>query len=295
MDRRHLLGLISTSPLLSANDKTRKQTKFVKEINYQIQNKRVKQSIMGWTFNPMPFTQLANLCKEIGLVAMEGIPSKNYSLLKKIGLDVSLVGSHGFKHGPVNPTNHSECIKKLENSIKLASEMGYKRVITFTGMKEKGISDQQAKKNCLECWKKVLPLAEDKGVTLCLEHLNSRDSSHPMKGHPGYFGDDVDLCLEMVKQISSENFKLLFDVYHVQIMNGDVIKRIQQNYEFIGHYHVAGNPGRGEIDENQEINYPAVIQAIIQTGYDGFIAHEFIPTWKEPADSLRHAAKILDI
>ena len=162
-------------------------------------------------------------------------------------------------------------------------------------MNEKSISQEEAQKNCIACWKKVLPLAEKKKITLCLEHLNSRDDSHPMKGHPGYFGDDVDHCVKMIKEIDSPSFKLLFDVYHVQVMNGDVIRRIRQYKDVIGHYHTAGNPGRAELDDTQEINYPAVMRAILDTGYDGYVAQEFIPTWKDKDLALRHAAQVCDV
>jgi len=262
---------------------------------FRIKKGRIKQSIMGWTFNPMPTPKLAQLCKEIGLFAMEGISREHYPLLKKLDMDVSLVGSHGFKKGPVDPKNHEECVAKLTEAIELCADAGYKRVITFTGMKAQGIDDEKAEQNCINLWKKVLPLAEKKKITLCLEHLNSRDDSHPMKGHPGYFGDDVDHCVKMVEKIASPSFKLLFDVYHVQIMNGDVIRRIRQYKEFIGHYHVAGNPGRAELDDTQEINYPPVMKAILETGFDGYVAHEFIPTWKDKELALRHAAEVIDV
>ena len=262
---------------------------------FRIKNGRIKQSIMGWTFNPMPTPELTKLCKEIGFAAMEGISRKHYPLVKKLGMDISLVGSHGFKNGPVNPKNHEECIAKLTEAIEFCADAGYKRVITFTGMKEKDMDQDQAQKNCLECWKRVLPLAEKKKITLCMEHLNSRDDSHPMKGHPGYFGDDVDHCAKMINQIGSPSFKLLFDVYHVQVMNGDVIRRIRQYKDVIGHYHTAGNPGRAELDDTQEINYPAVMRAILETGYEGYVAQEFIPTWQDKGLALRHAAETCDV
>ena len=116
-----------------------------------------------------------------------------------------------------------------------------------------------------------------------------------MKGHPGYFGDDVDRCVDLVKRMDSDRFKLLFDVYHVQVMNGDVIRRIRNYHPYIGHYHTAGNPGRCELDQNQEINYPAVMRAILETGYDLFVAQEFIPTWDDPVQSLRHSAMVCDV
>ena len=147
----------------------------------------------------------------------------------------------------------------------------------------------------MRTWKAVLGEAEKKDVTLVLEHLNSRDATHPMKGHPGYFGDDVDFCAELIHRVGSSHFKLLFDIYHVSIMNGDIIRRLQQYQNIIGHLHTAGNPGRGELDATQEINYPAVIQAVRDIGYEDFVAHEFIPTWPDPILALRHAAKTCDV
>ena len=263
---------------------------------FKIKNNRIRQSIMGWCFNPMPTMELAKHCKEIGLVAMEGIDSKHYPAVRELGLKISLVsGGHGFKNGPCNPKNTETVINGLKKGIDLAADIGTKSVITFTGMSYKDMDPDKAADLCVETWKKVMPHAEKKGITLVLEHLNSRDDSHPMKGHPGYFGDDVDFCAKLVNGVGSKNFKLLFDVYHVQVMNGDVIRRIKQYKDIIGHYHTAGCPGRGEIDETQEINYPPILKAILETGYKGYLAQEFIPTWKDPIQSLRHAAEVCDI
>jgi len=262
---------------------------------YRIEKGRIRQSIMGWCFKPMPEKELAKHCKEIGLVAMEGIGIEHYPMVKELGLKISLVGSHPFAKGPFNPANHEEVKKILLERIDVAASVGAKNVITFTGMREPGISNEQGAQNCLDCWKSVMKHAEKKKITLVLEHLNSRDNSHPMKGHPGYFGDNVDFCIELVKAMGSPNFKLLFDIYHVQIMNGDVIRRIRMFHELIGHYHTAGCPGRGELDDNQEINYPPILRAILDTGYTGYVAQEFIPTWDDPILALRHAAKLCDV
>ncbi|MDG2129486.1 MAG: TIM barrel protein [Fuerstiella sp.] len=263
--------------------------------DFTIRNKKIRQSVMGWCFKPMPVPELIRHCAEIGLEAIEGISPEFYPEAHKQGLKISLVSSHGFAKGPVDPANHAECISKLKSSIDKAVEFGAPSVITFTGMSLHGIIDSTAEKNCLACWKKVIRYAEEKQITLVLEHLNSRDDSHPMKGHPGYFGDDVDRCVDLVKRMDSDRFKLLFDVYHVQVMNGDVIRRIRNYHPYIGHYHTAGNPGRGELDQNQEINYPAVMRAILQTGYDLFVAQEFIPTWDDPVRALRHSAMVCDV
>ena len=263
--------------------------------DFRVRHGRIRQSVMGWCFNPMPAPELAKHCREIGLVAMEGVDSKHYPAIQELGLAVSLVGSHGFAKGPFNPAHHEMCEKKLREGIELAARIGCRNVITFTGMREPGISDEQGAKNCVDCWKKVISFAEEKKINLCLEHLNSRDHTHPMKGHPGYFGDDVDFCVELIKRVGSPNMKLLFDIYHVQIMNGDVIRRLRQHKEYIAHVHTAGVPGRGELDEKQELNYPAIMQALLEIGYTGYVAQEFIPTWPDKILALRHAAKVCDV
>lgn len=262
---------------------------------FKVKHGRIRQSVMGWCFNPMKPAELAKHCKAIGLVAIEGISREAYPAAKELGLEISLVGSHGFAKGPCNPAFQEETVAKLTEAIDVAAAVKCKRVITFTGMKFDGMDPVKAARDCIAVWKKVLPHAEKQGITLCLEHLNSRDSSHPMKGHPGYFGDNVDFCIDLIKQVGSPNFKLLFDIYHVAIMNGDVIRRIRDYKEYIGHYHTAGNPGRGELDETQEINYPPIMRAILETGFDGFTAQEFIPTWQDPIAALRHAAEVCDV
>lgn len=264
--------------------------------NYVANNGRIRQSIMGWCFNKhFDTVTLAKHCKSLGIEAMEGISANSYPEVRKLGLDISLVGSHGFANGPCNPKNTDEVISKLRTGIDLAKSIGCKNVITFTGMRFDGIDQDKAASLCIDTWKQVLPHAEKNGVTLVLEHLNSRDDSHPMKGHPGYFGDDVDFCFDMIRKIGSPHFKLLFDIYHVSVMNGDIIRRIRKNHELIGHYHTAGNPGRGELDDMQEINYPTVLREIIKTGYKGYVAQEFIPNWDDPIAALRHAVEVCDI
>lgn len=265
--------------------------------NYVAKGTPVRHSVMGWCFKPMDAKTLAEHCVQLGIEGIEGIPAASYPDVIKQGMKISLVsGGHGFAQGPCDPRNREAVVNGLRGGIELAAEIGTKNVITFTGMKFDGMDPEKAADSCVSVWKSVMPLAEKKGVTLVLEHLNSRDDSHPMKGHPGYFGDDVDFCIELIKRVGSENFKLLFDVYHVSVMNGDVIRRIRQYKDYIGHYHTAGNPGRGELSDQQEINYPAVIRAIIETGYDGYVAHEFIPQeGDDPIASLRHGVEVCDV
>lgn len=264
--------------------------------DFKITKGRIRQSVMGWCFKPMPALELAKHCKVIGLEAMEGVSKEDYPAIQKMGLNISLVsGGHGFKKGPCVASNRELVIENLKKGIDLAAKIGTKSVITFTGMRGKGLTDAAGSKNCVDAWKAVMPYAEKNKITLVLEHLNTRDDSHPMKGHPGYFGEDVDHCVELIRKVDSPSMKLLFDVYHVQIMNGDVIRRIRQYKDWIGHYHTAGNPGRAELDDTQEINYPAVMRAIVATGYKGFVAQEFIPTWKDPVAALRHSAMVCDV
>lgn len=297
LSRRQLLtatasaAALSTAPAHAAIQAARNEV----PADFKITNKRIRQSVMGWCFKPMPVPTLIKHCAEIGLEAIEGIDKKFYPEAVKQGLKISLVGSHGFAKGPVDTANHAEVISKLKSSIDTAVEFNSPSVITFTGMSVKGQADAVGEQNCINCWKEAIGYAEEKGITIVLEHLNSRDDSHPMKGHPGYFGDDVERCIELVKRMDSPHFKLLFDVYHVQIMNGDVIRRIRTYKDYIGHYHTAGNPGRKELDDTQEINYPAVMKAILETGYDRFVAQEFIPTWDDPVQALRHSAMVCDV
>jgi hydroxypyruvate isomerase len=295
----HVAGLAGISAAAVTSPARAQAPRDAVDPSFRIRNNRIKQSVMGWCFksdpNPMSAVELAKACKSIGIPAIEGISAKDYSAVRELGLEISLVSSHGFAKGPVDPNNHSEVVHKLRESIDLAVAVKCPSVITFTGMRKDGISDDQSKKNCVDIWKQVIGYAEKNNINLVLEHLNSRDDSHPMKGHPGYFGDDVDLCVELINQVGSKNMKLLFDIYHVQIMNGDVIRRIRQYKDVIGHYHTAGNPGRQELDDEQEINYPPIMRAILKTGYTGYVAQEFIPTWEDKVQALRHSAMVCDV
>lgn len=298
MKRRDFLTknvAIAGATLGTAAVASRAATAAVDDVQKQTPSGRVRQSVMGWCFNPMGGVELAKHCKRIGIEAIEGISSKDYDEVTKLGVKISLVGSHGFAKGPLDPDNHAEVEKKLRDGIDLAVKYNAPNVITFTGMKTDNVNDEAAFNNCISCWKRVMPYAEQNGIGLVLEHLNSVDDTHPMKGHPGYWGDDMYRCLDLVKAVGSPKFKLLFDVYHVQAMHGDVIRKIRRYHEFVGHYHTAGNPGRGELDDTQEINYPPVIRAIVETGYSGYIAQEFIPTSSDPIQSLQQAYDVCNV
>ena len=301
LSRRGLLktgAAFAATTLLAPSGIAKKATAKI-DPDWKISMGRIKQSVMGWCFNqkpnPIGGVELAKACKDIGIPAMEGISRSDYPAVRKMGLKISLVGSHSFKTGPFNRADHDKIVQTLKEAIDVAVDVDCKSVITFTGMRVPGISDKEGERNCIDGWKKAVGYAEKKGVNLVLEHLNSVDDSHPMKGHPGYFGDDVDHCIDMIRKVDSPNMKLLFDIYHVSIMNGDIIRRIRKYKDYIGHYHTAGNPGRAELDGFQEINYPAVMKEIIKTGYDLYVAQEFIPTWDDKIGALRHAAKVCDV
>ncbi len=215
-----------------------------------VKNGRIKQSIVYWCFEKyweMP--QTIDVARRLGCVSIELIAPKFFPLLKQAGLScaigtVNMAPDPPFVKGFNNPKYHGKVIKATRESIDACAEHGFKNVICFTGMRE-GIPDDVGAANCVEGFKQVIGHAEKKGVTLCLEMLNSRVSTHPMKGHPGYQGDHTEYCIDIIKRVGSPNLKLLFDIYHVQIMDGDIISRIRQHRDYIAHVHTAGNPGAG--------------------------------------------------
>jgi hydroxypyruvate isomerase len=257
-------------------------------------NGRIQQSIVHWCFKEhWDEEQTARIAKELGCVSVELINPTHWPMLKKHGLVCAIASSHLFVQGMNNPDHWEMCIAKMRAAIDACAEFGFPNVITFTGYREK-IPDDVGIKNCVAGYKKIIGYAEEKKVNLCLEMLNTRDDTHPMKGHPGYQGDHTDYCIEIIKQVGSPRMKLLFDVYHVQIMDGDVIRRLRQYKEYIGHVHTAGNPGRGELDEKQEINYPPIMQTLVEIGYKGYVGQEFIPT-RDPLEGLRQAVTLCDV
>jgi hydroxypyruvate isomerase len=207
-----------------------------------------------------------------------------------------------FMRGLNNPRYHEEVLARTGEMIDAAAEAGFPAVIAFTGYKWRDADDptsgeislEEGADNCVKALKELAPHAEKQGVTICLEHLNTRDDSHPMKGHPGYQGDDVDYVAGILRRVGSERAKMLFDIYHVQIMNGDVIRRIEQCKDVIGHVHTAGNPGRAELDDNQEILYPPIMRKLVEIGYAGYVGQEFIPT-RDPLAGLKQAVELCDV
>jgi hydroxypyruvate isomerase len=260
-----------------------------------VRNGRIQQSLVNWCYEPYwkNFRDFCQVAVDLGCKSIELGDPKDWPTLKEFGLTCAIAGSHGFTVGFNNRGEWEQCIKAIRGRIDQCKEFGIKRIITFTGMAN-GLSKEEGADNCVEGLKQIVGYAEEKDVTLCLEMLNSRDDSHPMKGHPGYQGDHTDYCIDIIKRVGSPNLKLLFDIYHVQIMDGDVIRRIRQHKDYLGHIHTAGNPGRGELNEAQEINYPAVMQALLDIGYDGYVAQEFIPTGDALA-GLKQAVALCDV
>jgi sugar phosphate isomerase/epimerase len=273
-------------------------------------NGRVKQSIAFWCFNTAgdkwDVEQTCKVAKQLGCPSVELLPPSDWPVLQKYGL-VCAMAPNGmpappFVKGYNNPRYHDELVARQTEMIDACAAAKFPNVIAFTGYKWRDaedpksgeISRDEGAANCIKGLKRIVGHAEKKGVTICVEHLNTRDNTHPMKGHPGYQGDDLDYVSGIIRKVGSPRLKLLFDIYHVQIMHGDLIRRIEQNKDVIGHVHTAGNPGRGELDDTQEINYPAVIKKLVDVGYTGYIGQEFIPT-RDPLAGLRAAVQLCNV
>jgi hydroxypyruvate isomerase len=263
------------------------------EIHYVASKGRIRQSVVHWCFNPMPVEELAIGAARMGIKSVELVGPEHWPVLKKHGLTCAIAGSHGFAKGFAHTEEHDECIASLRKSIDACVAHGVESVITFSGFTRK-MDHATARKNMIEGLKKIVPYAEEKKVTLCLEMLNSRVNEN-MKGHPDYWCDHIDYALDICRTISSERMKMLFDIYHVQIMDGDVIRRYQECAPFVGHIHTAGNPGRQELDDDQEIHYPGIMRAIAASGYKGFVGQEFIPKHADKLASLNAAVKLCDV
>jgi len=264
----------------------------------------IKQVIAAWPFmNVGPkweAEQLLSFTKSQGVAGVELLDVEHWHLLKKYNLICAATKSHTFVRGMNNKNHHPECFELLEKAFDVTAEAGFKNVMTFTGLadtrgQQNGtqVSAEEGMKNCIEGYKKMARLAEQRNVTMILEPLNSKVDEN-MKGHPGYQGDHIQYCMDIIKAVSSPSLKLLFDVYHIQIMDGDIIRHIQEYAEFIGHVQIAGVPGRGEIGYEQEINYKAVMHALLDIQYNGYVGHEWIPT-KDAKDGLREGIQICDI
>lgn len=242
---------------------------------------------------PLSVPEIAKAAAAMGLKSVELVGPEHWPLLKELGMTCAIAGSHGFAKGFAHKEQHEECLASLQKGIENASAFGCPNIITFSGFR-KGITTEDGQKNMIEGLQRIAGLAEEKKVTVCIEMLNSKVKEE-MKGHPDYFTDKMELAVEVCKAIGSPRIKVLFDIYHVQIMHGDVISRLEENFDYVGHVHTAGNPGRCEIDENQEINYAPIMQKLVSLGYQGFVGQEFIPKTADKLAALRQGVKICDI
>ena len=270
----------------------------------------IKHSVVFWCFNvageKWDLETTCKITKELGGKSVELVDPKDWGTLKEAGLTCAIApnGMPGapFMRGLNNPAFHGEVIERTKKSIDASAAFGCPNVIAFNGFKYKNpedpksgeISLDEGAKNTVDGLKRLAAYAEKKNITVCLEQLNTRDDTHPMKGHPGYQGDDMDYCADIVNAVGSPHVKLLFDIYHVSVMNGDVVRRIEQYIDIIGHVHTAGNPGRAELDDKNEINFPAPMQKLVELGYKGFVGHEFIPT-RDPRKGLAEAIALCDV
>src|SRR6266702_5626484 len=290
ISRRTALQRISSTVALGATAALPRIGKAAEKQNlYKAGSGRIRQSVIHWCFKPMPVEELAEGAARMGIKSVELVAPEYWPALKKLGLICAMTPSHGFAKGFAHREEHEACLEMLRKRIDESAEAGFPSVITFSGFR-RGISDEEGMRNMVEGLKKIAGHAEKRKVTLCLEMLNSRVNIE-MKGHPDYFCDKIEMAVEICKRIASERVKVLFDIYHVQIMEGDLIARVKELHPHIGHYHTAGVPGRGELDDTQEINYTAVMNAIADTGYKGYVGQEFIPIGDKLV-SLNQAVKL---
>jgi hydroxypyruvate isomerase len=250
----------------------------------------IKHSVCSWTYGFMPLEQLCTTVKEIGFAAIDLVGPKGWPTLKKHGVHSSMCNGAeiSLTEGWNDPQYHDKLVKNYTEHIDLVAAAGYQNLICFSGNR-KGMDDETGMKNCAAGLKKIMAHAEKKGVIIVMELLNSKID------HKDYMCDHTAWGVGLCKMIGSDNFKLLYDIYHMQIDEGDVIRTIQQSHPYIAHYHTGGVPGRHEIDESQELYYPAIIKAIVQTGFKGYLAQEFIPAAEDKVASLRKAIQICDV
>ncbi len=252
----------------------------------------IHHSVCRWTFSELALADLCRLVKQIGFSAIDLVEPKDWPILKAAGIDSSMCcgAEIDLDKGWNDRTYHPTLIKNYLEHIEHVAKAGYKNLICFTGNRG-NIDDETGMKNCITGLKQILAHAEKHKVVLHMEILNSRID------HLDYMGDKCDWVLELCKKIDSPNMKMLFDIYHVQINEGDIIRRLKKCAPYIGHYHTGGVPGRGEIGENQELNYRAIMKAILATGYRGYVAQEFLikGTPLEKAAALKRAVLLCDV
>ncbi len=251
-------------------------------------NGNLKQSVCRWCYSGIPLEKLAAEAKRIGYKSVELLTPDQFKVVTPFGLTCAMLsGACTIPDGFNEKKNHNRLEKSTREHIDFAAEHGLPNVIVFSGNRRE-LSDEEGLANCVEGLKRVVGYAEQKKVTVCMELLNSKVN------HKGYMCDNSKWGVALVKKVGSPRFKLLYDIYHMQIMEGDVIRTIRENKEYYAHFHTGGNPGRHEIDETQELNYTAIAKAIVATGFDGYLAQEFIPA-RDPIASLAQGFRICDV
>ncbi|MBS1502081.1 MAG: TIM barrel protein [Bacteroidetes bacterium] len=250
----------------------------------------INHSVSPWCYSELTLDQLCEVSKGIGITGVDLCGPKDWPTLQKHGMYSSMCNGAelGLYDGFNDTKFHGQLVKNYTDMIPLVSKNGYKNLICFSGAR-RGIDDETGWKNCEAGIKKIVSLAEKNNVILCMELLNSKID------HKDYQCDRVEWGVELCKRISSDNFKLLFDIYHMQIMEGDIIRNITDYHQYLAHFHTGGIPGRHEIDDTQELFYPAVMRAIVATGFKGYVGQEFVPKRKDKIASLRQAIQICDV
>lgn len=251
---------------------------------------KVNHSVCRWCYDKIPLEDLCKAARDIGISSVELTGPEEWPVLKKYGLVSAMPwgAGLGIEKGFNNPAYHDELVKSYEEVIPKVAAAGFNQIICFSGNRN-GLSDEKGLENCAVGLKRLMPLAEKQGVTMVMELLNSKVN------HPDYQCDHTAWGAALADMVGSERFKLLYDIYHMQIMEGDVIATIQKYHPYISHYHTGGVPGRNEIDDTQELNYPAIVKAILATGYQGYIGQEFIPKREDKLASLRQGVQICDV
>jgi hydroxypyruvate isomerase len=254
----------------------------------------INHSVCQWTYNFLPLDELCQVVKKIGFNAIDLIAPKDWPTLQKYGIYSSMCyinGKVSLTEGFDDKKFHEQLVKEYLEVIPLMVKAGYKNVICFSGNRN-GMDDETGLKNCTEGLKQIMGLAEKNNIMVQMELLNSKVN------HKDYMCDKTPWGVELVKRVGSPNFKLLYDIYHMQIDEGDVIRTIKDNHQYIGHYHTGGVPGRHVIDETQELYYPAIMKAILETGFTDYVAQEFVPDQKDneaKIAALKKAVKICDV
>jgi hydroxypyruvate isomerase len=254
-----------------------------------VKNGRLKQSVSRWPYQKIPLPEFCRAVAEMGLTAVDLLEEPEWAVARQHGLVCSMgyAGGGSIRDGLNVTANHDAIVRNFQQTIPRAAAARVPNVITFFGNR-RGMTDEEASANCIAGLNRVKKIAEEHDVTICVELLNSKVN------HPDYQGDRTAFGAAIVKAVGSPRVKLLYDIYHMQIMEGDLIKTITDHKDLIAHYHTGGVPGRHELDATQEVNWPAVCKAIVDTGFKGYLAHEFVPT-RDPLTSLREAVVLCDV